>query len=311
MSRRAFYSRKEGQAACLPRAVITAMRPAGWLPPLFGAVLGLADAGFSAPLPIALVLLAFGPLLSGAAYVVNFMADASDDRSNEVRKDIVMSRQPFATGLLTVRQGATLAITLALLGVGCLVAINCRVAVAGGSVALLAAIYSLPPRLKRIAGLDVASNAAMIALCYVGGREALEVSSWVAVLPALWVFFLTASTYLLTEIVDREADKKVGVDTTAVVLGAASTALLAWSLYIISLALFAGAFVIDFHPTRLIVAPGLALGMWGFTRLLRDRASSERSRRLALMATIAAGAAIVLVATIYCLLSLLRLQRWF
>jgi 4-hydroxybenzoate polyprenyltransferase len=287
------------------------MRPVGWLPPLFGLVIGLANAHFSDSLSATLAALAFGPLLSGAAYVVNFMADAGEDRLSNVRKDKVMAKQPFAAGDLNRIQGVVLSVILTLLGMTCLLLVNGRVAVIGCIVMALALAYSLPPRLKARPGLDVASNAAMVALCYVGGWATLEPAGQSPVLPALWLFFLVAATYLLTEIVDYSVDRETRVTTTAVALGPERTTTLAWCLYVVSLLFFALACLTELHLSYLIIAPGLALGAWGLTKRLRNRSDAAGSRRLALLATVASGVAILSVVVAYSVLALVYPSLWF
>ena len=96
------------------RALLSSLRPIGWIPFLFSLVLGLADAGFVSLREVALSLIIFGPLLSGGIYVVNFYSDIEIDRRSSVVKDLPMWEQPFATGALGAKRALIMAALLLL-----------------------------------------------------------------------------------------------------------------------------------------------------------------------------------------------------
>gem|GEM_PF-6127236 len=289
------------------QSYLIAIRPVGWAPTLFATTFGLIDGGFNDSLTIVLCLLAFGPLLAGSAYVLNFLADAEDDKRSEVKKDIVMAHQPFSTGALSVRQGVVMAVLHGICGLTALGLLGVGPLLVGVAVILLGTVYSLPPRLKRLPLMDVASNGSIVSLCYIGGRLTQAGLRPSAALPALWIFFLVSATYLLTEIIDHSADARSGVLTTAVLLGIERTVRFSCVLYALSFLLFVAAASGERKLNYFVIAPGIVWALASFAKRILYPEKWDMSR-LAKRATVSAVLSTILLISMYIILRTLGVQ---
>ncbi|MQA04437.1 MAG: hypothetical protein GEV07_17505 [Streptosporangiales bacterium] len=202
-----------------------------------------------------------GPLLWLAVLSVNDARDLAGDRLNPRKADTPLVRGRI-TPRAAVRIGAvaSVAAVLAAVPLGAPFALGTAVAV------LLGWAYSMPPlRLKARVGADVLVNS-----CAVGLLGPL--GGWVAVTGTVAGFpwpmgvvgvLAVAGLYLPTTLVDHGADRRVGVRTTAVVLGRRATFELGFALWtasaVVTFVLAAGDVVIDrsLLPAHLVLTPML------------------------------------------------------
>jgi 4-hydroxybenzoate polyprenyltransferase len=289
-------------------AILTAIRPLGWAPTLFALIFGIIDARADSVFGSLLLMLCYGPLLAGYGYVVNFMSDSNIDRQSSVKKDIVMTKQPFATGALSKREGFFIACLLA--GSGLLLSwhVSVSVFVTGCGLLILGTAYSYPPRLKGVPLLDVVANGAIVALCYVAGWVAFEPISSISLFPILWIFFLVAATYMLTVLIDIECDRECGIRSIAVVFGTSNTAKLAFACYLISMVFYVICAATLQRISYYLVGIGLFWAMKSFFQLAKDP-HPERIYAVAKKATLAAAISVPVLGLIYWLLILLGMQR--
>lgn len=288
---------------------VVALRPIGWGPPLFALVFGIIDAGVNNLLTCFLLFLCFGPLLVGSGYVINFMSDAEVDRKSNVVKDIVMANQPFATGKLTTRQGVLLAVGLATAGLAIAWLINPSVFAVGCSLLLMGVVYSYPPRLKEVLLADVVANALIVTICYVAGWVAFKPIIALSPYPVVWLFFLVSSTYLLTVLIDIEPDRESGVRTTAVCLGESRAIKLASSLYLVSFVFYIISAITLQRISYYLVSAGLIWAIRGFLKRVRKPEPSS-IYKFGKKATLAAGATVLIIGTLYTILFLLGLEMY-
>lgn len=285
-------------------------RPLAAVPFAFAFTIGAASAGLIFIDPVRFVLLlgviVFG--LAGGAHILNEIADRAVDAKSSVTKDIVLRRQPFVTGEVSVRAGLILALGLLALAVAVMARLNPPGGLITALLASFAYLYSFPPRLKSRPPLDVLVNA--------GAAGAVTIlGAWYYVagpIPwslVIWVAILVAAAYLLTLIVDRREDAAAGVRTTAIALGLEKTIRLSALLYglaviivVIRLASF------YFHPSQIplnffdvIIFLPLVWGLQGYLKLL-CQPSVERAARLMHRAAQAAGASVLIIFILYSLI---------
>jgi 4-hydroxybenzoate polyprenyltransferase len=161
------------------------------------------------------------------------------DRISSVKKDVLMSKQPFVTGEVSPFKGLLLAAILMILGLTLSWIINLQIFLLSLALLALGIIYSLPPRLKDVPFGDVITNSVSAGfICYAAGWCTSRNFAQISFLPVFWFTSLIASTYLLTVIIDVEYDKKAGLNTTAKVLGVKKTVTLSFTVYVVSLALY-------------------------------------------------------------------------
>ena len=246
------------------------IRPVGWAPFYFALLFGLIDSGFVFLDDIFLAFLIYGPLLSGGIYVLNFYSDIEADRASKVIKDIKMSEQPFATGEVSRREGLIFAFVLIFLGLLLSRAINAQFFIISAVCVFFGIIYSFPPRLKQIPFTDVFTNSFVCGLCYLAGWTVFKDLFEMPIYPFFWIFFLIASTYLLTVIMDIEEDRKMKIKTTAVFLGAKKTAALSFWLQVISIVFFVVALLKQQSLAYFLLAPLIIKGPRSFYKLSKD-----------------------------------------
>jgi lycopene elongase/hydratase (dihydrobisanhydrobacterioruberin-forming) len=216
--------------------------------------------------------LVVGPLLWFAVFCINDAYDVASDRFN-ARK----AGAPVVRGRLTPRLAVRLAAGAGGLAVLAAVPLGGLFTLGTGLVALLGWAYSAPPlRLKARPGADVTVNATVVGvLGPLGGWVAM--TGTVDGFPwpiALIGFLALAGLYLPTTVVDREADERAGVRTTAVVLGVRGTFELGFALWaasaVLAFWLAATGVVLDrsLLPLHLAIAPVL---LWLYRSLLRGR----------------------------------------
>jgi len=248
------------------------MRPVGWVPFLFPLVFGLIDSGtFSLNLGLAyLLVVIYGPLLLGSIYILNFYSDIEVDRITTIKKDVMMSKQPFVTGKIRPSEGLLFATLLLVSGLVLSFMINLQVFLLSLASAIVGILYSLPPRLKDLPFLDIVTNSFSAGfICYTSGWCASRSLVTIPVLPIAWLTSLIASTYLLTVIIDYEPDKKTGLRTTATILGVRRSAALSAIIYCISMISYASVATSDAKLHYLLPLPFLLLSPYGYYKVLK------------------------------------------
>jgi 4-hydroxybenzoate polyprenyltransferase len=285
------------------------MRPLGWVPPLFSLLFGIIDAGVNSLFTSFLLILCYGPLLVGYGYVINFMADAEIDRQSPVTKDVVMAKQPFAAGTLSKRQGAIIALILAVGGLFVSWHVSPSVFAVGCGLLILATAYSYPPRFKEVPLLDVLTNGAIVTLCYIAGWVAFQPISAISPYPVIWIFFLVSATYLLTVLIDVSSDRESGVRSTGVAFGESTVVKLAFVLYMISLLFYVLSAITLQRISYYLVGIGLLWAVKGFYARVRDP-DPAGIYTLAKKATMAAAISIPVLGLLYSILLLLGLERY-
>lgn len=249
---------------------IKLIRPIGWAPFYFPLLFGLIDSGFLSLGSVYLALLIYGPLLTGGIYVLNFYSDIEVDRISNVVKDIEMSKQPFVSGEVSRKEGLFLAAILIIMGLFLSYAIGAQVFIIGVVFTFIGIVYSFPPRLKQIPFADVFANSFAGCLCYVVGWIIFKDFVEMSIYPLLWIFFLIASTYLLTVIMDVKEDKQSGLRTTAVFLGVKKTVQFSFWLCIVSVIFFIVTLINQANLAYVFLTPLIIKGPFSFYKLSKD-----------------------------------------
>jgi 4-hydroxybenzoate polyprenyltransferase len=169
------------------RALLAALRPAQWSKNLlvFAGIVFAAQLGDARSWLWALTAFVAYCAASSAAYLVNDVRDADDDRRHPIKRG-----RPVARGEVSAHTALLLAAGLAL------AALLLVVPLGWATVALLAAFLALQAAytlsLKRLALLDVFAIGALFVIRATAGAEAVEVriSPWLLVCTALLALFL-------------------------------------------------------------------------------------------------------------------------
>lgn len=246
-----------------------------------------------------------GPLLLGAIYTLNFYSDIKVDRISTIKKDVIMSKQPFATGKVKPLEGILFAGVLIGLGLMASWIINFCVFLLAVVGVIIGIIYSFPPRLKDLPFGDIIANSVSAGfICYAMGWCTLKGFSEVPILRAAWFMCLIASTYLLTVIIDFDSDKKAGLRTTTTFLGVEKSIKLSFSIYIASL-IFYILILLNSPPFHyFLLIPFLIKSSHGYCKVYRDP-SLEKVYRLGEKAVKACVVVLLLLMILYPFLSLL------
>lgn len=192
--------------------------PGFWPGPIFMGYVGYTLAKGALTLDVAgfFGLATMGPLALGGALMLNDYFDRSQDVANPRKRG-----SPLLTGEFDPVNGLHGAVALHLLALGVALAISKEFALVVGAALLLSVAYSVAPRLKRVPGFDLLTNVAGFGLLApwagwaLGGGRLAEFPSyyWLVSVPAL------VAAYMVTTIVDMEADARTGVRSVSVVLG--------------------------------------------------------------------------------------------
>ena len=179
----ALAAAREGEG----RAVLAAMRPRQWTKNLllFAGILFAAQYDEPTKWIEAFVAFVAYCAASSAAYIVNDVLDADEDRRHPLKRS-----RPIASGALAPDRALKIAAMLAIFAVAAMSWFGwASVAYVTGFLALQAA-YSW--RLKQIVLIDVMAIAALFVIRAVAGAEAVDVriSPWLIVCTALLALFL-------------------------------------------------------------------------------------------------------------------------
>jgi 4-hydroxybenzoate polyprenyltransferase len=171
--------------------LVRSLRPHQWTKNL---VL-LAALGFSKhlfePVPLARAVLAFGVFcgLSGAVYLLNDVADVERDRLHPIKR-----LRPVASGQIGTRIATLAAIVLAVICLGCAIALGPGFGLCSAVYLVLNLAYSF--RLKEVVILDVLALSAGFVVRAVAGGVVIgvpQISSWILICTLLLALFLTLS----------------------------------------------------------------------------------------------------------------------
>lgn len=281
------------------RAYIILIRPVGWVPFYFPLLFGLIDAGFKSLGYVYLMLLIYGPLLLGGIYTLNFYSDVEVDKRSNVVKDVIMAKQPFASGQVGGPEGIMFASILILLGLSLSLLINLSVFLLALLSTFIGVIYSFGPRLKDRPFGDIIANSLAATISYLAGWSACDSLNNVSIYPLLWIFCLVAATYLLTVLIDIEADRKVGLTTTAIFLGINKSFKLSFAIYIVSILFYIKVLIHQPSVAYILMSPFLLIkGLSSYSKRLRGTSLND-IYQLAKKATISSAISVVFLLILY------------
>jgi chlorophyll/bacteriochlorophyll a synthase len=213
-----------------PRVVLELLKPITWFPPMWAYMCGLVSSGANVferwPAVTAGILLA-GPMVCGTSQAVNDWYDRHVDAINEPNRPIPSGRMPGRWGLYVALIWTALSLLLAVvLGPVGFAAAICGLA--------LAWAYSAPPfRLKRNGWWG---NSA-VALCYEGLPWFTAAAIMAGTIPdgrtvaiAALYSFGAHGIMTLNDFKSIEGDRKMGIGSLPVRLGADNAALLACAM---------------------------------------------------------------------------------
>ena len=274
------------------RAAIVALRPRQWAKNLllFAGILFAAKLGDLARVGEAVAAFAAYCAASSAAYLVNDLRDAEDDRRHPVKR-----RRPIAARELTGRQALALAALLATLGLALAALLGpLSLALLAGFAALQAG-YTL--RLKHVVLVDVAVIAGLFVIRAAAGAAAVDVRI------SPWLLVCTGLLALLLALGKRRAEL-VLVERTAhrgrPVLDGYSMAALDQLLSVVAAATIAAyvAYAFTARDTWALAAtiPFVVFGILRYLLLLHRRTAGEEPENILLgdvpiLLTVAAWAA--------------------
>ena len=258
-----------------PAAVLELLKPITWFPPMWAFACGLVSAGFFSgwevferwPIVLIGVVLA-GPLVCGTSQAVNDWFDRHVDAINEPNRPIPSGRVPGRWGLYIAIIWSVISLAVATL----LGTLGFIAAIVG---LVLAWAYSAPPfRLKRNGWMG---NTA-VAVCYEGLPWFTAAAIVFADFPG-WPIVILAGLYsagahgimTLNDFKSIEGDKRMGVDSLPVLLGAGPAAFVA-CMFMAAPQVIVVAVLADLgHPWfALAVAVLLVIQIGLMTRLLKD-----------------------------------------
>jgi 4-hydroxybenzoate polyprenyltransferase len=168
-------------------ALVVSLRPRQWTKNvlLFAGIVFAAEIADPGRWWRAVAAFAAYSAASSAAYLVNDLRDAPDDRAHPLKR-----RRPIARGELSARAAAAAAAVLALLAVVLVLPLGPAALAFLGAFAALQAAYTL--RLKHLVLIDVMAIAALFVVRAAAGADAVDVriSPWLLVCTALLALFL-------------------------------------------------------------------------------------------------------------------------
>jgi chlorophyll synthase len=210
---------------------------------------------------VANAALVAGPLLWLAVLSINDAWDLENDRANPRKAD-----SPLIQGRVTPEQAFRVGVIASVLTVVAAVPLGRLFTMGTAVVVLLGWAYSTPPvQLKARAGADVVVNSFVVGVLgplggWVATTGTIDRYPWpISVVGMMAV----AALYLPTTLADRDADGRVGVRTTAVMLGRRATFEIGFALWagsaVLALLLAATDTVIDpsLVPLHLLMTPVL------------------------------------------------------
>jgi len=264
------YPLARTEAGSRARALVSALRPRQWSKNLllFAGLVFAGEFGDLGQWGRALAVFAAYCAASSAAYLVNDVRDAADDRRHPVKR-----RRPVASGALTPALALTAAAVLAV------AALAITGALGTVSALLLLAFLELQVAytfaLKRLAVLDVLAIAALFVIRAAAGAEAIDVriSPWLLVCTALLATLLALGKRR-AELALVESGGTPGRDVLGVyrpsALDRAIEAVLA--ACIVAYAAYGATWE---SAWMLLTLPFVVAGLWRYSRLVRTGRAEE------------------------------------
>jgi decaprenyl-phosphate phosphoribosyltransferase len=275
----------DADAGLRTRALVAALRPRQWSKNLllFAGLVFAGEFGDAAQWGRALAVFAAYCAASSAAYLVNDVRDAADDRRHPVKR-----RRPVASGVLPsgVALGTAAVLALAALAVGA--------ALGPASALLLVAFLALQGAytlaLKRVVALDVLAIAVLFVIRAAAGAEAIDVriSPWLLVCTALLATLLALGKRR-AELALVEAGGTPGRDVLAAYRPAALDR--AISVVLAGCVVAYAAYGATWESAwMLLTLPFVVAGLWRYSRLVRTARAEEPETLLSDPALLAAVA---------------------
>jgi decaprenyl-phosphate phosphoribosyltransferase len=257
-------------SASRARALAVALRPRQWTKNLllFAGLVFAGEFGDAGQWGRALAIFAAYCAASSAAYLVNDVRDADDDRSHPVKR-----RRPVAAG--TLQPAAALAAAAVLTGGALAVGFALGLTSALLLLAFLALQGAYTLGLKRVAALDVLAIATLFVIRAAAGAEAIDVriSPWLLACTALLAILLALGKRR-AEIALVEAGRTPGRDVLDVYQAATVDRAIAWALAA-SVAAYAAYAATAQSPWMLLTVPFVLAGLWRYARLVRRGLAEE------------------------------------
>ena len=250
-------------------------RPIGWLLLLWPALWSLWLARRAVPeLDVLAIFLLGVILMRSAGCVINDLADRRFDPHVERTRD-----RPLATGIVSTREAVVLAIVLLLIAFALVLQLNLMTVTLSVAALAITVIY---PFLKRFfvfpqAWLGVAFSFS-IPMAYAAQLGYIPLAGW-ALMGATFFWIVAYDTEYA--MVDRDDDAKLGLKSSAILLGRFDVAgvMIAHALFLAILTAIGRWQRLDgFYFAGLAVAAALALYQYWLTRG-RDRAQCFRAFR--------------------------------
>ena len=251
-------------------ALFAALRPRQWSKNLllFAGLVFAGEFGDAGQWARALAVFAAYCAASSAAYLVNDVRDAADDRRHPIKR-----RRPVASGVLQP------AVALAAAGVLATAALAVGIALGAVSALLLLAFLVLQGAytlaLKRLVVLDVLAIAALFVIRAAAGAEAIDVriSPWLLVCTALLAALLALGKRR-AELALVEAGGTPGRDVLAGYRPEALDRAIAAALGA-CVAAYAAYGATWQSPWMLLTLPFVVAGLWRYSRLVRTGRAEE------------------------------------
>ncbi|CAA2141201.1 chlorophyll synthase ChlG [Hyphomicrobium sp. ghe19] len=251
-------------------AIVELMKPITWFPPMwaFGCGVVSAGIGFEGRWPFVVVgALLTGPLVCATSQIVNDWYDRDVDAINEPNRPIPSGRVPGEWGFI---------LALCWTAVSLVVAASLGLAVFGAAIIGLALAWAYsapPPRLKKNGWWG---NSA-VALCYEGlpwitGATVMAgmLPGWKALLIPLLYSFGAHGIMTLNDFKSIEGDKRLGIASLPVQLGADRAALVACAMMAAPQVVVAGLLVEWGSPIHAAaIAVSLIIQLYLMTRLVK------------------------------------------
>ena len=188
-------------------------RPIGWLLLLWPTLWGVWIAGEGSPRPMVVAIFIAGVIVMRAAgCIVNDYMDRDLDRHVARTRN-----RPFATGEVSVREGATLFAVLIMIALGLVLTLNRLTFLLAIVGVVLTLTYPLFKRFTHLPQLYLGIVFSWgIPMAFAAQQDALPIIAWTLLFANLLWTVAYDTMYAMS---DRPDDKKVGIKSTAILIG--------------------------------------------------------------------------------------------
>ena len=188
-------------------------RPIGWLLLLWPTLWGVWIAGEGSPRPMVVAIFIAGVIVMRAAgCIVNDYMDRDLDRHVARTRN-----RPFATGEVSVREGATLFAVLIMIALGLVLTLNRLTFLLAIVGVVLTLTYPLFKRFTHLPQLYLGIVFSWgIPVAFAAQQNALPIIAWTLLFANLLWTVAYDTMYAMS---DRLDDKKVGIKSTAILIG--------------------------------------------------------------------------------------------